>query len=224
MHEQRSLLYCKLAGVPSVARDDQSRNPMVGVIFWYKEKGQQKLWKCVAIAIHYSPPCSVIRFPRLHMCCCLLRIFDALPTVQKMRSKNVHQVCVTSHKHVPESRTKCCRRRAWRGCRTPPIRRRKCLLERHACDVTQKRSRITDIMRQQPSSAQHRARSWERRWERSKRYKILGLYIPYSLFQTKGEMYAKSGWDQFRNMNLYKVQTYKQTFSFTYKVVHPPVV
>jgi hypothetical protein len=43
MHEQRSLLYCKLAGVPGVARDDQSRNQMVGVIFWYKENGLQKL-------------------------------------------------------------------------------------------------------------------------------------------------------------------------------------
>jgi len=39
----------KLAGVPGGARDDQSWNPMDGVIFWYTEKGLQKLWKCVTV-------------------------------------------------------------------------------------------------------------------------------------------------------------------------------
>ena len=42
-----------------------------------------------AIAIHFSPPRSVIRFPRLHTCVpCLLRVFYSLPTVQETRSKN----------------------------------------------------------------------------------------------------------------------------------------
>jgi hypothetical protein len=118
-----------------------------------------------------SPQCHQI-FTFTHVCCCLLRVFDALPTVQKTRSKNAHHVvCKTSHERVPESRTKCCRRRAWRGCRTPPVRRRKCLLECHACDVTRTRSGIMDIMRQQPSSAQHRAHAHEKEGEKGRRGK-----------------------------------------------------
>jgi hypothetical protein len=35
--------------LPGVARDDQSRNPMDGVIFWYKEKGLLNMWKCVTV-------------------------------------------------------------------------------------------------------------------------------------------------------------------------------
>jgi len=46
----------------------------------------------------------------------------------------------------------------------------------------------------------------------------VGPYIPYGLFQTTGEMCAKSGSDQFRNVDLYKVQTNKQTFIFIYKI------
>jgi len=34
----------------------------------------------------------------------------------------------------------------------------------------------------------------------------------------QGEMCAKFGWDRFRNVNLYNVQTNKQTFSFIYKI------
>jgi len=46
-------------------------------------------------------------------------------------------------------------------------------------------------------------------------------YIPYGLFQTKGEMCAKFGLDWFRNVNLYKVQTNKQTnFNLIYKIRH----
>jgi hypothetical protein len=44
-----------------------------------------------------------------------------------------------------------------------------------------------------------------------KKVNIVGPYIPYGLFQTKGEMCAKFGSDWFRNVNLYKVQTNKQT-------------
>jgi hypothetical protein len=53
--------------------------------------------------------------------------------------------------------------------------------------------------------------------------KIVGPYIPYGLFQTKGQMYAKFGSDWFRNVNLYKVQTHTHTnkliFSFIYKIL-----
>jgi hypothetical protein len=34
--------YHELAGVPAVVRDDESREPVDGVILWYKEKGLQK--------------------------------------------------------------------------------------------------------------------------------------------------------------------------------------
>jgi hypothetical protein len=43
------------------------------------------------------------------------------------------------------------------------------------------------------------------------RLRISGPYIPYGLFQTKGETCAKFGSDLFRNVNLYKFHTYKQT-------------
>jgi hypothetical protein len=50
-----------------------------------------------------------------------------------------------------------------------------------------------------------------KRQNRSKRSKRLGLYIPYGLFQTKGEMCATFCSDWFRNVNLYKVQTNAHT-------------
>jgi len=46
---KHSSLYVRLAGVRGVARDDQSWNPMDGIIFWYREKGLLKLWKCVTV-------------------------------------------------------------------------------------------------------------------------------------------------------------------------------
>jgi hypothetical protein len=61
--------------------------------------------------------------------------------------------------------------------------------------------------------------------------KILGPYVPYGLFQTKGEMCTKFGSDWLKNVNLYKVQPNKQThketnknkkktFNFIYKIYH----
>jgi len=47
---------------------------------------------------------------------------------------------------------------------------------------------------------QNRSKRWER-------WNIVGLYIPYGLFQTTGEMCAKFGSDRFRNVDLYTVQT-----------------
>jgi hypothetical protein len=46
--------------------------------------------------------------------------------------------------------------------------------------------------------------------KRSKR-SISGPYIPYGPFQTKGETCAKFDLDRFRNVNLYKLHTNKQT-------------
>jgi hypothetical protein len=40
---------------------------------------------------------------------------------------------------------------------------------------------------------------------------IVGPYVPYSLFQTKGEMCAKFCSDWFRNVNLYTVHTHTHT-------------
>jgi len=47
-----------------------------------------------------------------------------------------------------------------------------------------------------------------KRWKRSR---ISGPYIPYGLFQTKGETCAKCGSDRFRNVDLYKFHAYIQT-------------
>ena len=53
----------------------------------------------------------------------------------------------------------------------------------------------------------------------SKRLRISGPYIPYDLLQTKGETCAKFGSDRFRNVDLYKFHTNKQTFFFIYKIL-----
>jgi len=47
---------------------------------------------------------------------------------------------------------------------------------------------------------------------------IVGPYIPYDLLQTKGETCAKFGSDWFRNVDLYKFHTNKQTVIFMYKI------
>jgi hypothetical protein len=51
----------------------------------------------------------------------------------------------------------------------------------------------------------------------------VGPYIPYGLFQTKGETCAKFGSDRCRNVDLYKVQTnihtYIHTFIFIFKII-----
>jgi len=58
-------------------------------------------------------------------------------------------------------------------------------------------------------SRQNRSKRWESR-------NIVGPYIPYGLFQTTGEMCAKFGSDRFRNVDLYKVQTYKHSSIYIY--------
>ena len=56
-------------------------------------------------------------------------------------------------------------------------------------------------------SRQNRSKRWES-------WNIVGPYIPYGLFQTTGEMCAKSGSDRFRNVDLCQVQTNIQTLIF----------
>jgi hypothetical protein len=60
--------------------------------------------------------------------------------------------------------------------------------------------------------------SW-RNWKTTKKLKrsnILGPYITYGLFPTKGELCAKFSSDLFRNVNLYEVQTHTHTHSALY--------
>jgi len=56
----------------------------------------------------------------------------------------------------------------------------------------------------------------------SKRSRISGPYTPYGLFQTKGEMCAKSASDLFRNVNLYKFHAYKQTNKHSFLYIRLP--
>ena len=93
-----------------------------------------------------------------------------------------------------------------------------CRLLRHIRDVTLTRAEITDITLSRMTLAPAAifcpgigTRSQQKRSKRSKRSDVMGPYIPYGLFQTKGEMCTKFGSDWFRNVNLYKVQTNKQT-------------
>jgi hypothetical protein len=63
---------------------------------------------------------------------------------------------------------------------------------------------------------------WLLKKERPKRSRFSGPYIPYGLFQTKGEPCAKFGSNWFRNVDLYKVQKTnienKQTFIYISKI------
>ena len=96
---------------------------------------------------------------------------------------------------VPESRKKCGRGRASRGCRTAPVRRDKCRpLEHHARAVTRKPSGITDITlwwkTLEPAAifwAASGTRSRQKRSKRWRRWNIVGPYVPYDVLQTKGE-------------------------------------
>jgi len=118
-------------------------------------------------------------------------------------------------------------------CALPTVNCR--LLQRHVHDVTLTRAAITDITLSRKTLALAAifrpgfgTRSRQKRWERSK---IVGPYIPYGIFQTKVEMCGKFGSDWFRNVNLYKVQTNKQTnklsalcIRFTWNVIHNTLI
>jgi hypothetical protein len=82
------------------------------------------------------------------------------------------------------------------------------------------RSRMSQwLLGRQPCCAQDSALVPERRGR--KRSNVLGPHIPYELLQTKGVTCTKFGWDRYRNVDLYKVQTNKQTFIFIYKIRAP---
>ena len=100
-------------------------------------------------------------------------------------------------------------------CKTLPVRTCNCrLLQRHVRDVTLIRAAITGItlsrMTLAPAAIFGAGFGTRSRQKRSKKSNIVGPYVPYGLFQTKGEMCAKFGSDLFRNVNLYKVHTKKK--------------
>jgi hypothetical protein len=64
----------------------------------------------------------------------------------------------------------------------------------------------------QPCCAQDSALAPDRRWGKCRKgSNTVGPHIPYDRLRTKGETCAKFGWDRFRNVDLYKVQTNKET-------------
>jgi len=65
-------------------------------------------------------------------------------------------------------------------------------------------------LRRQPCCAQDSALAPNEGQKGRKGLNIFGPYIPYGLFQTKGEMCTKCGSDWFRNVDLCKVQTKKK--------------
>ena len=109
-------------------------------------------------------------------------------------------------------------------CNTLAVRTLNCRLLRHFRDVVQTSARIADItlsgMTLAPAPIFCRGidtRKRQRRSKRPKRSRNLGPYIPYGLFQTKGEMSTKFRFDGFRNVNMCKIQTNKQTHTHTNK-------
>jgi len=145
--------------------------------------------KCNSYSLFTSPQCHQVS---TRACRCVLRVFYALPTVQETRSKNAQlsratTSCAWRHTNTYRSHGwNAVAERGWRGCRTPPVRRRKCrLLERHMRDVTRTRSGITDItLWRKPLApaaifcAASGTRSRQKRSKRWGRWNIVGPYVP----------------------------------------------
>jgi len=138
------------------------------------------LWKYVTVK--YAP-CYVRKAPVLtqnpHTC-------------KKNASLLSHQVSIFTHMHSVRFSAFSVH---YPLCKTLPVRTRNCrLLRCHVRDVTQTRAAITDItlsrMTLAPAAIFCLGFGTRSRKKGSKRSNIVGPYIPYGLFQTKGEMCA----------------------------------
>jgi len=150
--------------------------------------------------------------------------FYALRIVHDTSSKNAKLSSATTSfpwRHTATSKNHGYNAFADDSCRTQNCR----LLQRHFRDVTLTAARITDITLSWTACAgtnfvsRIRHSIPAKKVKKIEEIKLFESYIPYGLFQTKGEKCANFGSDRFRNVNLYKVQTNKQTFRFIYKIV-----
>jgi hypothetical protein len=170
----------------------------------------------IAIAIPYSPASSLVRFQFLHTCVPFTSPrFYALPIVHDTSSKNTKLSSATlfSWRHTNTSKNHGYNAVADDSCGTRNCR----LLQLNFRDVTITAARITDIaLSRMTCAGSHfvsriRPSFPTKKVKKVEKVNIFRPYIPYGLFQTKGEMCAKFGSNRFRNVNLYKVQTNKHS-------------
>ena len=167
----------------------------------------------IAIAVPYSLASCFIRFPFLHTCIPFTSSrFYASPIVHDTSSKNAKLSSATMS--FPWRHTNNSKNHAYNAVVDDSCRTRNCrLLQRHFHDVTLTAAQITDITlsRMACAGSHFMPRIWHslptKKVKKVERSNIFWPYIPYGLFQTKGEKCAKFGLDWFRNVNLYKVQT-----------------
>jgi len=141
------------------------------------------------IAIHYSLSSCLIRFPYLHTCIpftsprCLCIIHSARHFQYERKSVICYITDITLSRMTLGTSVVC-----------------------YITDITLSQW----LLGRQPSCAQDSALAPDRRGRKGRKgSNIVGPCIPYELLQTNGEKCAKFGWDQFRNLDLYKVQTNK---------------
>jgi hypothetical protein len=176
----------------------------------------------IATAISYSLASSLIRFPFLHTCILFTSPhFYALPIVRDTSSKNAKLSSATTlfpWRHTNTSKNHGYNAVAEDSCITRNCR----LLQRQFRNVALTAARITDITLSRMTFAGSHFVPRIRHSlptinvKKIQKSNIFGRCMPYCLFQIKGEMCAKFGWDRFRNVNLYKVKTNIQLYVYMY--------
>ena len=134
-----------------------------------------------------------------------------------------HQFFVCTHKlslHIPTFVMH------YSKCNTLSVRTLNCrLLQRQFSDVAQTPARITDIKLSRMSCAVRHLLSWNRhtlatkKVKKAEKVKKFGFIHTLGSVPDQGEMFEKFGLYWFRNVNLYKVQTNKQPFSYICKII-----
>jgi hypothetical protein len=171
----------------------------------------------ITIAIPYSLPSCLIWFPfsHTHAFRSLLRVLYALSTVHDTSSKNAELSSATVSFPWRQKTSK------YHGYNAVADFLRNAKLSSATTSFPWPHTNnsnnhgynaVADELRRQPFRTENSALAHDDKGKKDKKGQTFSSpYIPYGLFQIKGKMSAKFSLDWFRNVNLYKVQTNKQT-------------
>jgi hypothetical protein len=143
----------------------------------------------IAIAFPYSLASCLIRFPFLHTCIPFTSPrFYTLPIVHDTSSKNAKLSSATTSFPWPYTNTS----------------------KNHGYNA------VADDLRRQPFCSKDSALVPDRKGQKDRKGETFSDHTyPTISSRPRGEMCAEFGWDQFRNVNLYKVQTNKLSALYT---------
>jgi len=150
------VMCCPIGSEMGICRRYKQRKTKTHLSFIYK----------IAIAIHYSLPSCLIRFPYRHACIPFSspRCLHMTHSARHLQYKRAIVIC-----YITDN--------SWRKC--------------HLLDHEYNAVAMT-LVRQQPSCAQVSALARDGKGQKvQKGSNIVGPYIPYDLLQTKGETCAK---------------------------------